>query len=110
MRRASGGELSMLYMVEAWPTVENANRIDKEGGPGPVFAKIVERFHPQSMWGNPTRRQIFMVVELNSEVEIAELMYVLAWFTSNEPKITPIMSPNIYDEAVSKAKKIISPP
>lgn len=99
----------VLYMVEVGPSIEVGNRIDKEGGPGAVFAKLVERFHPQSMWGVPTRRGIFMVVELNSPVEVAELMYVLTWFTGKEPKITEIMPANTYDEAMNRAKKIVSP-
>ena len=54
----------MLYMVEAHASMERGNEIDGKGGPGPVFQYIVERFKPQSLHGNPTRRQIFMVVEL----------------------------------------------
>jgi hypothetical protein len=28
---------------------------------------------------NPTRRQAYMIIELNTPAEIAELMYVLSW-------------------------------
>lgn len=99
----------MLYMVEAWATIETGDTIDSGAGPGPFFAKIADRFRPQAIYGNPTRRQIFMVVELNSPADVAELMYALTWFTGNEPKFTPIMPPETYTEAIGKAKKIVSP-
>jgi hypothetical protein len=54
----------MLYLVEAHPSVERANVVDAGEGPGSVIAKIVERFRPKAIYGNPSRRQVFMVVEL----------------------------------------------
>jgi hypothetical protein len=99
----------MLYLVEAHPTVERANVVDSGEGPGPVIAKIVERFRPQAIYGNPSRRQVFMVVELDTPAKMAELMYVLAWFVDVDPTFTPLMSPEIYGEAIANAKKIITP-
>ncbi len=99
----------MLYLVEATGAYEKANAIDKAGGPGDTFEKIVKRFRPQSFWGDPTGRHTFMVVELETPAKIAELMYVLAWFTGTQPKFTPIMPPEIYGEAIANAKKIYSP-
>ena len=98
------------YLVEAWPTSERGDAIDRGEGPGAVFGKIQQRFKPQSMWGDPTRRHLFMVVELKSEAEVAELMYVLSWFTGNDPKITQIIPVATYGEAMERAKKITSPP
>ena len=37
----------MLYLVEAHPSIEKGNVVDAGEGPGPVIAKIVERFRPQ---------------------------------------------------------------
>ena len=99
----------MLYMVEACATIEKGDTIDSGDGPGPFFAKIADRFRPQAIYGNPTRRQIFMVVELKSPADVAELMYALTWFTGNEPKFTPIMPPETYGDAIGRAKKIVSP-
>ena len=56
----------MLYMVEAHASMERGNEIDSKEGPGPVFQYIVERFKPQSLHGNPTRRQIFMFAGLSN--------------------------------------------
>jgi len=42
--------------------------------------------------------------------QIAELMYVLTWFTGDKPTFTPIMNPAIYGEAIANAKKIVGPP
>ena len=89
----------MLYMVEAGATIERGDTIDQGEGPGPFFAKLVERFQPQAIYGNPTRRQIFMVVELETEAKIAELMFAFTWFTGQEPKFTPIMPPETFMEA-----------
>ena len=99
----------MLYLVEAHPSIEKGNVVDSGEGPGPVVAKIVERFRPQAIYGNPSRRQVFMVVELDTPAKMAELMYVLAWFVDTEPTFTPLMPPEVYGEAIANAKKIIQP-
>jgi hypothetical protein len=65
---------------------------------------------PLQFNGNPTGREVFMVVNLDTPVQIAELMYILTWFTGAEPTFTPIMRPEIYGEAIANAKKIIAPP
>ena len=100
----------MLYLVQVRASMERANAIDATEGPGPVFAKVVERFRPEAFYGNPTGRETFMVVNLDTPAQIAELMYVLTWFTGGEPTFTPIMRPEIYGEAIANAKKIIAPP
>jgi hypothetical protein len=99
----------MLYLVEAHPTIEVGDRTDSDEGPGPYIAKIIERFQPQAIYGNATRRQTFMVVELETPAKMAELMYVLAWWLKTEPVFTPIMAPETYAEAIANAKKILSP-
>ena len=99
----------MLYLVEAHASMERGNKIDAEQGPGPIFAKVVERFHPEAFYGNPSQRQVFMVVELDTPAKMAELMYVLTWFAGTEPTLTPVMRPEIYAEAIENAKRIVSP-
>ena len=100
----------MLYLVEVEGSMERANAIDKSGGPGETFAKIVERFRPQSFWGDPTGRHVFLVAELETPAKVAELMYVLTWFAGGKPKFTPLMAPEVYGEAMEQANKIVSPP
>ena len=100
----------MLYLVEAHASIKNGNAIDAGEGPGQVIAKIMERFKPQAFYGNASRRQLFMVVNLDTAAQIAELMYVLTWFTENEPTFTPVMNPEIYAEGIANAKRILSPP
>jgi hypothetical protein len=99
----------MLYLVEARASIEQGDRVDSGDGPGPIFAKIVERFHPEAMYGNPTRRQVFLIVNLDTPDDIAELMYVLTWFTKTEPSFTPIMKPETFGAAIANAKRIVSP-
>ncbi len=99
----------MLYLVEVEGAMEKANDIDRGGGPGETFAKINERFRPQSFWGDPTGRHTFMVVELETPAKIAELMYILTWFTGSNPRFVPLMAPEVYGEAIENARKIVSP-
>ena len=100
----------MLYMVEAHASMKRGNLVDSGEGPGPVFAKIVEQFKPEAFYGCPARRQIFMVVNLETPVQMAELMYILTWSFDVEPIFTPVMKPEGYAEAISNAKRIASPP
>jgi hypothetical protein len=100
----------MLYLVQAHAEMETANAVDAGEGPGPVIAKIVERFRPEAVYGNATRREAFMVVNLDTPAQMAELMYALTWFTGGEPTFTPIMRPEIFGEAMANAKRIVAPP
>ena len=100
----------MLYLVEAHASTERGNRIDAEKGPGPTFAKVVERFRPEAFYGNPSRRQGVLIVDLGTPAKTAELMYVLTWFAGAEPTVTPVMRPEVYAEALENAKRIVSPP
>ena len=100
----------MQYLVEIRASMERGNMIDSGAGPGPIFAQIAERFHPQAFYGDPTARHIFMVVDLETPADTAELMYVLTWFGGTEPTFTPIMSPEVYGTAIENAKKIVQPP
>lgn len=43
----------MQYLVQVSASMERANAIDAGEGPGPVFAKVVERFKPEAFYGNP---------------------------------------------------------
>lgn len=99
----------MLFMVQAVADRDYANKIDAGGGPGATFAKIAERFRPQSFYGNPTRRELVMIVELETPAKVAELMYVLTWFAGCEPTFTPLIKPEIFEEASNNAKRIVSP-
>ena len=100
----------MLYLVQARAAMERANTIDAGEGPGPVVAKIVERFRPEAIYGNATRRELFMVVNLDTPAQMAELMYAITWFAGAEPTFTPIMRPEVFGEAIINAKRIIAPP
>ena len=100
----------MLYLVQAHASIERGNTADAGEGPGPVFAKVAERFRPEAVYANPTRREIFMVVNLDTPAQMAELMYILTWFSGAEPTFTPIMRPENFGEAIANAKRIVEPP
>ena len=95
----------MKYLIEINPSVERANSLDKEGGPGELFGYIAQRFKPEAMYGNPTQRQVFLVVDLPTEADTAELMYLLTWGSGADPRFTPIMDPAIYMEGIERARK-----
>jgi hypothetical protein len=58
----------MLYLVESHPTIEAGDRTDSGEGPGPYFAKIIERFRPQAIYGNATRRLLLGVSQCDGPV------------------------------------------
>ena len=100
----------MLYLVDVRAGMERANIIDAGEGPGPVFAKIAERFKPEAFYGSPTGRHVYMIVNLDTPELIAELMFALTWMTGGEPTFTPIMRLETFGEAIANAKKIVTPP
>jgi hypothetical protein len=100
----------MQYLVEGFASMERGNAIDKGEGPGPFFGQVVERFRPHAFYGDPSQRHIFMVVELETPAKMAELMYLLTWWAGKEPTFTPVMSPEVYGEAMANAKTIAAPP
>ena len=95
----------MRYLVEFAASIERGNTIDAAGGPGPILGHIAERFKPEAIYGDPTRRHVFIIVDLPREEDIAELMYILTWAVGTEPKFTPIMSPEAYAEGIENAMK-----
>lgn len=50
-----------------------------------------------------TRRQVFLIVDLAPEADIAELMYRLTWGVGTEPTFTPIMAPEVYARGIAQA-------
>ena len=95
----------MKYLVEFRASIERGNAIDEKGGPGPLFAHIAQRFKPEAFYGNPTRRQGYLIVDLPNESDVAELMYVLTWAGGTEPTFTPLMKPEAFGPALEKALK-----
>ena len=95
----------MKYLVEFHASIERGNAIDEKGGPAALFGDVGQRFKPEAFYGNPTRRQAFLIVDLATETDVAELMYVLTWAGGTEPTFTPIMRPEVYGTALENAKK-----
>ena len=95
----------MKYLVEARASMERGNEIDQKGGPGPLFDHIAKRFKPEAFYGNPSRRQVFLIVDLATEAQIGELMYVLTWFTGTEPTFTPLTAPKTFAQCIENATK-----
>ncbi len=90
----------MKYLVETHASIEAGNALDEPGGTGATFAQLALRFKPEAVYGNPTRRQAFVIIELGTEADVAELKYVLTWATGNEPVFTPIMPAETMEKAL----------
>ena len=54
----------MQYLVQLRAAMQQANKIDAGEGPGPTFAKIIDRFRPEAVYGTPDHRSLIMVVNL----------------------------------------------
>jgi hypothetical protein len=95
----------MKYLVQFHASIERGNAIDEKGGPGPLFAHVVQRFKPEAFYGNATRREGILIVDLPTESDVAELMFVLTWAGGTEPRFTPLMRPEAFGTAIEKAMK-----
>ena len=91
----------MKYLVEATPTVERANAMDKTVGPKDLFGHIAKRFKPEAFYASPFRRQLVMIVDLPTEEDVAELMLILVRNVDREPHFTPLMDPARYGAAIA---------
>ena len=98
----------MRFMVEVDAGMEKANAVDAAGGPGPMLAKIGQRFKPEAVYGKASRRGAYFVVDLKSPADVSELMYAMTWGTGGEPKFTPILTEG-FDEIIGRAKSLVSP-
>jgi hypothetical protein len=61
------------------------------------------------VWGNLTRREAILVVDLQSPVEIPGPMYEPTWWAGGEPTFTLLVGPETYDADIAPAKKIVTP-
>ena len=99
----------MRYLVEVAASIERGNALDEAGGPGPMFAHIMERFKPEAFYVDLTRRHIFLVADLQSPAEIEELMYICTFAAGTDPKFTPVITlseaASVIPEAIQNAKK-----
>jgi hypothetical protein len=82
---------------------EVGNRIDfEEGGPGPIFGHIMNRFAPEAVYSQAGSRIVFMVAELD-EAQMTELMLVVSKKLGTYPQFTPIISAEATMEFAAKA-------
>jgi hypothetical protein len=95
----------MKFMVEFHASMERGNTIDQQGGPAAIFGHVAERFKPEAFYANPSRRQCFMVVDLPTDADMAELMYILTWAAGTEPTFTPVTTPATFEPAIKNALK-----
>jgi hypothetical protein len=101
----------MKHLVHLEGTPEAGLRMEtRPGGPGPLVARLIERFKPEVVYMSPGRRAIFMVCDL-SLGDMTELMIAGSHFAGRHPEFIPIVEvPEfcaIVAGAVPGARKLI---
>ena len=94
----------MRHMVHYIVTPEAGLKIEaRPGGPGPVVGRLVERFKPEAMYLCPVRRECWMVVDLPTPADMAEMMIAIVGFAGAYPEIMPVMTGQEFGPVVAKA-------
>lgn len=81
----------MKFHIEVAAPAERGQEIDDAGGPGPVVAAIMQRFHPEVMYGSADRRTLTFVAELANEIEISVLMEMCSDSLYAYPTLRPVI-------------------
>lgn len=94
----------MKFLVQVSLTQEAGIAIEnRQGGPGPVIGRVLERFKPEAVYMTTTERTLLMFVDLPGPADVAELMIAGAEIAGAYPKFTPVVSGKDFEGVVSKA-------
>jgi hypothetical protein len=101
----------MKYLVQLEGTPEAGLRMEaRPGGPGPIVARIIERFAPEAVYMSPGRRTVIMVCEL-THADMTELMIVGSHIAGRHPEFIPVVDAKefgaIAGGATQAARKLI---
>jgi hypothetical protein len=102
----------MKYLVHLEGTPEAGLRMEAHpGGPGPIVARIIERFAPEAVYTSPGRRTVFLVCELTL-ADMTELMIAGSHISGRHPEFIPVVDAKefgaISARAVPAAQKLIN--
>ena len=102
----------MRYMVHFQVSEEAGREIEaKPGGPGPIVSRLFERFHPEQAYFAVSRREGWWVVDLESPMDVAEMMIAVTDMIGSYPDFTPVVPGEdfgaIVETAMPAAKKLV---
>jgi hypothetical protein len=79
------------FLVEVAAPADKGPEIDAAGGPGPVIGELMQRFHPEVMYGAADRRTLTFVVDLPEAVDVAVLMEICSDRLYAYPELRPVV-------------------
>ena len=93
----------MKHLVQLRITPQAGHDLEvRPGGPGPVVARLIERFKPEAVYMSPAKRELFLVCDLDP-ADMAELMLAGALVSGQHPEFTPVVDGDEFGALVGKA-------
>jgi hypothetical protein len=90
-----------LVEIQVTPKAGQDNET-RPGGPGPIVARLVERFKPEAIYMSPARRTLFLVCELDA-TDMAELMSAGCHLSGQHPDFVPVIAFEEFGSVIGKA-------
>ncbi len=99
----------MRYLIHAVVPADVGTRLDAAGGPGKLLGYMMTRFKPECGYSNYEKRELFMVVDFETDAMQAEFMILWSRWFGNYAEMTPVHpiaeSPKVAEEAIQHASK-----
>jgi hypothetical protein len=93
----------MKHLVQFRMTPQAGHDLEvRPGGPGPVVARLIERFRPEAVYMSPAKRELFLVCDLGP-ADMAELMLAGALVSGQHPEFTAVVDGSEFGALVGKA-------
>lgn len=83
----------MRHLVSVEVGGQAADALDASGGPGPLFARIGERWKPEVFYVAAGKRAAYWVIDFESNASVAELLHLLLAKTGATPTLVPVLTP-----------------
>ncbi len=94
----------MKYHVKIAVTIEAGQKIENDPqGPGPKIGRLMARFKPEATYFGTNERTMFMIVELATPADVAELMIAGSMISGAYPVFTQVVPGNEFEGVISKA-------
>jgi hypothetical protein len=93
----------MKYLVQLEGTPEAGLRMEaRPGGPGPIVARIIERFAPEAVYMSPGRRTVILVCDL-THADMTELMIAGSHISGRQPEFIPVVDAKEFGAIAARA-------
>ena len=81
----------MKFFVEVAAPDDKGAEIDAAGGPGPVIAELMQRFHPEAFYGSADARTLRFVADLPTALDVSILMEICSDRLYAYPVLRPVI-------------------